>query len=82
MTADTLIRELSLEAHPEGGFFREAYRSRVVDARGCAAGADYALVGCSVPPGFESSRFELGERATLERCFEQCPELIWRLTGG
>lgn len=33
-TVATLIRELRLEAHPEGGFFRETYRSSVVDARG------------------------------------------------
>ena len=157
-TVATLIRELRLEAHPEGGFFRETYRSRVVDARGraaatliyfllpqghvsrlhridadegwhlysggpleiyeldegaphdaprvttlgtdlargerpqhvvpagrwfgaaCAAGADYALVGCSVAPGFEFSRFELGERAQLEARFAEHSALVRRLT--
>lgn len=160
MTVDMLIRELRLEAHPEGGFFRETWRSSVVDARGraaatliyfllpqghvsrlhridadegwhlyrggpleiyeldeagpedalrvttlgldlgrgerpqhvvpagrwfgaaCAAGADYALVGCSVAPGFEFARFELGERAALEARFERHRDLIRRLTRG
>lgn len=157
-TVETLVRELSLEAHPEGGFFRETYRSSVVDARGraaatliyfllpqghvsrlhridadegwhlyhggpleiyefdeanpedalrvttlgtdlargerpqhvvpagrwfgaaCAASADYALVGCSVAPGFEFSRFELGKRRELEDRFTQHRDVIRRLT--
>ncbi len=28
MNADQLIEELNLEAHPEGGYFRETYRSK------------------------------------------------------
>jgi predicted cupin superfamily sugar epimerase len=158
VTVATLIRELRLEAHPEGGFFRETYRSRVVDANGraaatliyfllpqghvsrlhridadegwhlyrggpleiyefdegapqdalrvtalgtdlargerpqhvvpagrwfgaaCASGADYALVGCSVAPGFEFSRFELGVRAQLEARFARHGALVRRLT--
>jgi len=158
-TVATLIRDLRLEAHPEGGFFRETYRSSVVDERGraaatliyfllpeghvsrlhridadegwhlysggpleiyeldegaphdaprvttlgtdlargerpqhvvpagrwfgaaCAAGADYALVGCSVAPGFEFSRFELGERAQLEARFARHGALVRRLTA-
>jgi len=158
-TVGTLIRELRLEAHPEGGFFRETYRSSVIDAHGraaatliyfllprghvsrlhridadeswhlysggpleiyeldeaapqdalrvtalgtdlargerpqhvvpagrwfgaaCAAGADYALVGCSVAPGFEFSRFELGVRAELEARFARHRALIRRLTA-
>jgi hypothetical protein len=159
-TVETLIRELRLEAHPEGGFFRETYRSSVVDARGraaatliyfllpqghvsrlhridadeswhlyrggpleiyeldesdpdealrvttlgtdlargerpqhvvpagrwfgaaCAAGTDYALVGCSVAPGFEFARFELGDRRELEARFARHRSLIRRLTAG
>jgi len=32
-----LIRELRLERHPEGGYFRETYRSPLVDGHGRAA---------------------------------------------
>lgn len=160
MTVDMLIRELRLEAHPEGGYYRETWRSSTVDAQGraaatliyfllpqghvsrlhridadegwhlyrggpleiyeldesstddalrvttlglelargerpqhvvpagrwfgaaCAAGADYALVGCSVAPGFEFSRFELGRRAALEARFARHRDLVRRLTAG
>jgi len=156
--ADWLIRELSLLPHPEGGFYRETYRSPTLDRRGrpaatmiyfllpqghvsrlhrldadegwhlylggpleiyeldergadCppqittlgtdlargerpqhivpagrwfgaapAAGAAYALVGCSVAPGFEFAKFELGERSKLTRTFPGAGELIDRLT--
>ena len=35
--ADWLIRELSLLPHPEGGFYRETYRSPTLDHRGRSA---------------------------------------------
>jgi len=44
------------------------------------AGAPYALVGCTVAPGFEFSRFELGRRETLEAAFPAAREVIRRLT--
>jgi predicted cupin superfamily sugar epimerase len=34
---DSLIRELELAPHPEGGWFRETYRATQVDTRGRAA---------------------------------------------
>lgn len=37
MTADDVIRELALQPHPEGGFFRETFRDDGVDADGRAA---------------------------------------------
>lgn len=45
-----------------------------------AADAPYALVGCSVAPGFEFSNFELGDRETLMRAFPKATEAIKRLT--
>lgn len=156
--AETLIRELRLEPHPEGGYFRETYRSRLVDGHGRAAstliyfllargqvsrlhridadegwhlylggpldicelderaaadglqvtrlGTDvaagerpqhlvpagrwfgaslpervaFALVGCSVAPGFEFFRFELADRAQLTAQFPRHRDLIARLT--
>ncbi len=44
------------------------------------AGVSYALVGCSVAPGFEFANFELGDRETLMRAFPAAVEAISRLT--
>lgn len=155
---ETLVRALALEPHPEGGYFRETYRSDRFDAAGRSAatmiyfllprgqvsrlhridadegwhlylggpleifelderdpegaprvtvlgrdlergespqhlvpagrwfgaalcpGASYALVGCTVAPGFEFSSFELGSRAELESRFPAAVDLIRRLT--
>lgn len=45
-----------------------------------APGAAYALVGCTVAPGFEFERFELGERAALLANFPQARRTIEALT--
>ena len=42
----------------------------------------YALVGCTVAPGFDFSDFELGARAELIRRYPQHRELILQLTRG
>ena len=153
-----LVRALQLEPHPEGGYFRETYRSSRVDARGRsastliyfllaagqvsklhridadegwhlylggpleiyeldddepeaaprvttlgrdvnngqrpqhvvpagrwfgaapAAGALYALVGCSVAPAFEFRAFELAERSRMLERFPAHRDLVLRLT--
>ena len=150
-TAADWIDELQLEPHPEGGYFRETYRSPAVIPglqRNCStaiyflleggrvshlhrlaademwhfyaghrlmvhqltadgrheqlrlgSGAfqgvipagtwfgaevepagDYALVGCTVAPGFDFADFELGRRRELQQQFPQHAELIHRLT--
>ena len=156
--AAELIRRLDLGAHPEGGYFRETYRSATLDAQGRAAStmiyfllpqghvsrlhridadegwhlylggpldiyefdeadaradarttrlgtrleqgermqylvparrwfgaalapeATFALVGCTVAPGFEFGGFELGDRSTLLNRFPVDAALIRRLT--
>lgn len=45
-----------------------------------APGASYALVGCTVSPGFEFSGFELGRRADLVERFPAARSLIVQLT--
>ncbi|WP_263410922.1 cupin domain-containing protein [Terriglobus tenax] len=40
----------------------------------------YALVGCTVAPGFDFADFEMGSREALLRAFPQHTELIQRLT--
>jgi predicted cupin superfamily sugar epimerase len=42
-------------------------------------GTEWALVGCTVAPGFEFSKFEMGEAGALLREFPQAAEWIGRL---
>ena len=46
-----------------------------------AAGAPYALVGCTVAPGFEFAKFELGRRDALLARFPASAEIVTRLTS-
>lgn len=41
-----------------------------------APGASYALVGCTVAPGFDFADFELADRSTLQRQYPQHTDLI------
>ena len=45
-----------------------------------AAGGRYALLGCTVAPGFEFEDFELGKRETLLREFPAYATIIRALT--
>lgn len=156
----SLIRDLQLAPHPEGGWFRETYRATQADERGRAASTliyfllargqhsrlhridadegwhlylggpleiyefddamagdafrvtrlgndiehgerpqhvvpagrwfgaalmadvEYALVGCSVAPGFEFASFELADRRRMKARFANHAALIERLTSG
>ena len=44
--------------------------------------SSFALVGCTVAPGFEFADFEMGKRDELLARYPQHPELIERLTRG
>jgi len=157
-TVESLVRQLDLKPHPEGGYYRETYRAAPVGADGRAAStmiyfllpkgqvsrlhridadegwhlylggpleiyelderepdepprittlgtnldrgerpqhvvlagrwfgaepapeAAYALVGCTVAPGFDFARFELGDRTRLSALFPDVRALIKRLT--
>jgi predicted cupin superfamily sugar epimerase len=50
------------------------FASRVVDSSG------FALVGCTVAPGFDFADFELAKRDELAGCFPQHQRLIDELT--
>jgi predicted cupin superfamily sugar epimerase len=60
--------------------------SQLVVKAGCWFGAhlddasSYALVGCTVAPGFDFRDFELGERSRLLAAFPQHADIIARLT--
>ena len=45
-----------------------------------ADGGDYALVGCTVAPGFDFADFELAARSALVRQYPEHSHLIERLT--
>ena len=45
-----------------------------------AAGSAYALVGCTVAPGFEFAHFELGTRTRLLARFPAAADVVSRLT--
>jgi predicted cupin superfamily sugar epimerase len=44
------------------------------------SGGDYALVGCTVAPGFDFQDFELANRADLLKLYPQFTEIIEQLT--
>jgi len=52
--------------------------------QGCrlVPGGSWALLGCTVAPGFEYADFELGERSALTACFPAHRDVIARLTPG
>jgi predicted cupin superfamily sugar epimerase len=134
------IKRLKLAPHPEGGYFRESYRSDLWLPAGAlpaefsgarrasyAGGAllvhelsadgsytqkklgsdpeageelqvvveagrwfassvcdaeSYALVGCTVAPGFDFADFEMAKRDELVRKYPQHQEIIMRWTRG
>lgn len=45
-----------------------------------ASGSKYALVGCTVAPGFDFEDFEMADRETLRASFPQHAKLIGELT--
>jgi predicted cupin superfamily sugar epimerase len=77
---------VDLIEHPEGGRFREVFRSAntVITATGSPRSAlthiyfsDTVLVGCSVAPGFEFSDFTLIDPHSQEakRLLSAAPEM-------
>ena len=81
--ADGQHSEILLGSNAEAG---ETFQT-VVKA-GCWFGSRvrdpgaFALVGCTVSPGFDFADFELGQREQLVRLYPRHRELIERLTRG
>jgi predicted cupin superfamily sugar epimerase len=46
-----------------------------------AVGTEWTLVGCTVAPGFEFERFELGRRDELLAAFPHARDVVVELTG-
>jgi hypothetical protein len=72
--------------HKLGGTCADDVSFQVVVKAGCWFGASlensdsYALVGCSVSPGFDFRDFELADKMDLLRVFPDKREIIERLT--
>jgi len=80
---DGRYSEITMGADPEAGETLQGvvkagcwFASQVRDA------SSFALVGCTVAPGFDFEDFELGRREELVRAYPQHRELIVRLTRG
>jgi predicted cupin superfamily sugar epimerase len=68
---------------PENGQkFQAVVKARCWFASHVADWKSWALVGCTVAPGFEYDDFEIGKRDELIRLYPQHRELIGRLTRG
>ena len=64
----------------QGEVFQHVVRGDTWFAARVAAGGDFALVGCTVAPGFDFADFELADRAALLAAFPQHQQTITELT--
>ena len=78
---DGSVSMIKVGAHPEQGEVFQAvapagcwFASCLLETRG------FALVGCTVAPGFDFAEFEMAKRSTLLRDYPQHADLIRRLT--
>jgi predicted cupin superfamily sugar epimerase len=75
------LTEHVLGPDPEQGqAFQTTVKAGSWFASAPAPGGEYALVGCTVAPGFDFADFELADRDALARQFPEHAELIRRLT--
>jgi uncharacterized protein len=81
IAADGTYSQIQLGTNPEAG---EVFQSTV--QAGCWFASclkdpnSFALVGCTVAPGFDFEDFELAKRSELNKLFPQHQNLIERLT--
>ncbi len=81
ISADGAHSEISLgNAADAGQVFQAVVRGGCWFASHVADGKGWALVGCTVAPGFEFDDFEMGKRDELSSHYPQHRELIRRLT--
>lgn len=73
--------EHRLGANPEQGeVFQTVVKAGSWFASAPAPGSEYALVGCTVAPGFDFADFELAERKPLVQQYPEHAHIITRLT--
>ena len=79
LTIDEIVTHYQMLPHPEGGYFKETYRSSERIASRLAADSSFSLVGCTVAPGFDFADFELAKANILVQDFPQHASLIREL---
>lgn len=79
----TKLTEHKLGNNPEAGeSFQTIIKAGNWFASRVANESEYALVGCTVSPGFDFEDFELAERNALIKKYPQHEDLITSLTRG
>lgn len=73
--------QLGSEIH-SGAVFQAVVPAGAWFASECATNAEFALVGCTVAPGFDFADFELAKADELSALFPDREELIRRLCRG
>lgn len=77
-----MLIEHRLGSNAEAGeVFQSVIKAGNWFASRVASGEGYALVGCTVSPGFDFEDFEIAERKSLIEQFPRHEELIRQLTG-
>ena len=74
-----VIHRLGVDVE-KGESFQTVVKAGSWFASAPAPGSEYALVGCTVAPGFDFADFELADRETLTQQYPEHRELIARLT--
>ena len=67
---------------PSAGIFHTVVPAGIWFGASLKKSASYALVGCTVAPGFDFRDFEIAKRKTLLRQFAKYRKQIHRLTPG
>ncbi|GGA97358.1 cupin domain-containing protein [Puia dinghuensis] len=81
ITHNGRMMEHRLGQNPElGETFQTVVKAGSWFASVPAPGSEYALVGCTVAPGFDFADFELAEREALTTQYPEHAEVIGRLT--
>lgn len=81
INAEGEYKAIRLGNNPEGGdVFQAVVPAGYWFGAEMTEGGDYALVGCTVAPGFEFSGFELADRLELTEHFPIHAKVIERLT--
>jgi len=69
-------------SHDAGEVFQANVAAGCWFAAELKPGGEFALVGCTVAPGFDFADFEIASRARLAGTYPRHSELIHRLTRG
>jgi uncharacterized protein len=78
-TGQLITHRLGNPLNDPGTVFQAVVTAGLWFAAECEDPAAFALVGCTVAPGFEFSEFELADVGALQRAYPEYAEMIARL---